>query len=159
MLIFNSHETQFVRLEELELSNQRAVLLPLGAAAYSAGRLRAAAHTSPQPTTDLVLLSGSLLHLDLCINVLLCLPPLSLSRSLSHALSFPFSPPPLSRWSRTLHVDESDHSDGSGASVFVVCCHRSATAVSDFDTAAPHNYIVGHPSRLRIYIHVHPQAG
>lgn len=60
-------------------------MLPLGTDAYSAGSLHAAAHTTPHPTTDLVLLSGSLLHLDLCINVLLCLPPVS--RSLPFLLS------------------------------------------------------------------------
>lgn len=34
-------------------------------------------HSSP--TTDLVLLSGTLLHLDLCISVLRCLRPVSFS--------------------------------------------------------------------------------
>lgn len=53
----------------------------MASAAYSAGRLRTAAHITPQPTVDLALLSGSLLHLDLCINV-----PLTL-----HPLFFPFS--------------------------------------------------------------------
>lgn len=62
----------------LQVSNQRAA-----AAAYSAGTwcaaAAAAAHTPPQPTADLVPLSGSLLHLDLCINFLLLLLPPQLS--------------------------------------------------------------------------------
>lgn len=40
------------------------------------------AHKKLQSATDLVLLSGSLLHLDLCINVLLRVSPRSLSLSL-----------------------------------------------------------------------------
>lgn len=51
------------------------LLLLQGTAAYSASRV-----TLTQ-LCDLVLLSGSLLHLDLCINVLLWLPPLFLSLS------------------------------------------------------------------------------
>lgn len=39
------------------------------------------AHKKLQSASDLVLLSGSLLHLDLCINVLLRVPPLSLTLS------------------------------------------------------------------------------
>lgn len=124
-------------------------MLLLGIAPCSAGRLCAAAHTTPQPTADIVLLSGSLLHLDLCINLLLCLPPFSLS-------SFLFFPLPWRWW--TQNVDANDHSDGLGASV-LLCVVTAVLCPLATYTASPHICIVGHLSGLYLYIHVHIRTG
>lgn len=117
----NSYETHSLLQEVSKLSNQGT---PVASAASSAGRLRTAALITPQPTVDLALLSGSLLHLDLCINV--PFPLLSL-------FSFLFL---LSWRCWTQNVDESDHGDALRASgFFVVRCHCSATPVGNKDTA------------------------
>lgn len=83
-------------------------LLHLDGAASSAGSAAAAAATA-----DLVLLSGSLLHLDLCINFLLS-PRCGGRRMLMRVIAA------TTLW---------------GGASFAVHCHCSATPVSDLDTA------------------------
>lgn len=81
-------------------------LLHLDGAASSAGSAAAA-------TADLVLLSGSLLHLDLCINFLLS-PRCGGRRMLIRAIAA------TTLW---------------GGAGFAAHCHCRATPVSDLDTA------------------------
>lgn len=115
MWIFNNRKTQLALSEVVSPANQGTAV---AASAAAAAQPADCTHTTLQPATKLVPVSGSLFHLDLCINVIPCLRYLSVVRSVSTVLVVANAEcwwVWLQRWLRSVCI--------------VVGCYRRATRV------------------------------